>query len=141
VSGARRFEVWLGFAGVGAVATLLLGTAGQLVARRIGLQELGGVWIGCLASFAGSLAGAVPLAQEVASGAKGPAGGSPGAAVAAIGKASLWRLLVGLAAGLAAVTSGRWERRTLLFALATSYVVLLAVETWWLLGRLRAAKS
>jgi hypothetical protein len=141
VSGARRFEVWLGFAGVGAVATLLLGTAGQLMARRIGLQELGGVWIGCLASFAGSLAGAVPLAQEVASGAKGPAGGSPGAAVAAIGKASLWRLLVGLAAGLAAVTSGRWERRTLLFALATSYVVLLAVETWWLLGRLRAAKS
>lgn len=141
MSGARRFEVWLGFAGVGAVATLLLGTAGQLVARRIGLQELGGVWIGCLASFAGSLAGAVPLAQEVASGAKGPAGGSPGAAVAAIGKASLWRLLVGLAAGLAAVTSGRWERRTLLFALATSYVVLLAVETWWLLGRLRAAKS
>ncbi len=141
MSGARRFEVWLGFAGVGAVATLLLGTAGQLMARRIGLQELGGVWIGCLASFAGSLAGAVPLAQEVASGAKGPAGGSPGAAVAAIGKASLWRLLVGLAAGLAAVTSGRWERRTLLFALATSYVVLLAVETWWLLGRLRAAKS
>ena len=141
MSGARRFEVWLGFAGVGAVATLMLGTAGQLVARRIGLQELGGVWIGCLASFAGSLAGAVPLAQEVASGAKGPAGGSPGAAVAAIGKASLWRLLVGLAAGLAAVTSGRWERRTLLFALATSYVVLLAVETWWLLGRLRAAKS
>lgn len=141
MSGARRFEVWLGFAGVGAVATLLLGTAGQLMARRIGLQELDGVWIGCLASFAGSLAGAVPLAQEVASGAKGPAGGSPGAAVAAIGKASLWRLLVGLAAGLAAVTSGRWERRTLLFALATSYVVLLAVETWWLLGRLRAAKS
>ncbi len=141
MSAARRFEIWLGFAGVGALATLLLGAAGQMMARRIGLQELGGVWIGCLASFAGSLAGAVPLAQEVASGAKSPAGASPGAAIAAVGKASLWRLLVGLAAGLAAVASGRWDRRTLLFALATSYVALLAVETWWLLGRLKAAKT
>lgn len=65
VNGARRFEIWLGFAGVGAIATLLLGVAGQMMARRIGLQELGGIWVGCLASFAGSLAGAVPLAQEV----------------------------------------------------------------------------
>jgi hypothetical protein len=141
VNGARRFEIWLGFAGVGAIATLLLGVAGQMMARRIGLQELGGIWVGCLASFAGSLAGAVPLAQEVAGSTKAPAGRSPSAAIAAIGKASLWRLLVSLAAGLAAVTSGRWERRTLLFALATSYVALLAVETWWLLGRLRAAKT
>lgn len=141
MNGARRFEIWLGFAGVGAIATLLLGVAGQMMARRIGLQELGGIWVGCLASFAGSLAGAVPLAQEVAGGTKAPAGRSPSAAIAAIGKASLWRLLVSLAAGLAAVTSGRWERRTLLFALATSYVALLAVETWWLLGRLRAAKT
>lgn len=141
MNGARRFEIWLGFAGVGAIATLLLGVAGQLMARRIGLQELGGIWVGCLASFAGSLAGAVPLAQEVAGSTKAPAGRSPSAAIAAIGKASLWRLLVSLAAGLAAVTSGRWERRTLLFALATSYVALLAVETWWLLGRLRAAKT
>ncbi|MBP7586385.1 MAG: hypothetical protein KBA72_00420 [Thermoanaerobaculia bacterium] len=141
MNGARRFEIWLGFAGVGAIATLLLGVAGQMMARRIGLQELGGIWVGCLASFAGSLAGAVPLAQEVAGSTKAPAGRSPSAAIAAIGKASLWRLLVSLAAGLAAVTSGRWERRTLLFALATSYVALLAVETWWLLGRLRAAKT
>lgn len=141
MSGARRFEIWLGFAGVGAVATLLLGAAGQVMAGRMGLEDLGAVWIGCLASFAGSLAGAVPLAQEIAGRSKGPAGGSPSAAIVAIGKASLWRLLVGLAAGLAAVTSGRWERRTLLFALATSYVALLAVETWWLLGRLRAAKT
>ena len=141
MNGARRFEIWLGFAGVGAIATLLLGVAGQMMARRIGLQELGGIWVGCLASFAGSLAGAVPLAQEVAGSTKAPAGRSPSAAIAAIGKASLWRLLVSLAAGLAAVTSGRWERRTLLFALATSYVALLAVETWWLLGRLWAAKT
>ena len=141
MSGARRFEIWLGFAGVGAVATLLLGAAGQVMARRIGLQDPGAVWIGCLASFAGSLAGAVPLAQELAGGSARPADGSPSAAIAAIGKASLWRLLLGLAAGLAAVTSGRWERRSLLLALATSYVALLAVETWWLLGRLRAAKT
>lgn len=141
MSGARRAEIWLGFAGVGAVATLLLGAAGQVLARRLGLADPGGIWIGCLASFAGSLAGAVPLAQEIAGSAEGLAGGRPSAAIVAIGKASLWRLLVGLAAGLAAVTSGSWERRTLLFALATSYVALLAVETWWLLGRLRAATT
>jgi hypothetical protein len=136
VSAARRFEIWLGFAGVAAVATLLLGAVGQVVARRLGwMDAAGSIWVGSLASFAGSLAGAVPLAQEVA-------GGDPASSpIAAIGKASLWRLLLALAAGLAAVTSGQWERRTLLFALAASYVALLAVETWWLLGRLRTARS
>jgi len=139
VSVARRFEIWLGFAGVGSVATLLLGAVGQMLARRMGLMDSAGeIWVGCLASFAGSLAGAVPLAQEVAGGEPGSAARSP---IAAIGKASLWRLLLALAAGLAAVTSGQWERRTLLFALAASYVALLAVETWWLLGRLRTARS
>ncbi|MEO7794806.1 MAG: hypothetical protein ABIV06_08540, partial [Thermoanaerobaculia bacterium] len=130
---------WLGFAGVAAVATLLLGAIGQVMARRMGLIDpLGSIWLGCLASFAGSLAGAVPLAQELAGGNEGVAASSP---IAAVGKASLWRLLVALAAGLAAVTSGSWDRRALLFALATSYVALLAVETWWLLGRLRTARS
>jgi hypothetical protein len=141
VNGARRFEIWLGFAGVGAVASLMLVVVGQVMARRIGLEAMGGIWAGCLASFAGSLAGAVPLAQEIASRAATPTDRSPGAAIAAIGKASLWRLLVGLAAGLAAVTSEQWDRRTLLLALATSYVALLAVETSWLLGRLRAVKT
>lgn len=141
MNGGRRFEIWLGFAGVGAVASLVLIAAGQWIARQAGMDALGGIWAGCLASFAGSLAGAVPLAQEVAARAETAAERPPGAAIAAIGKASLWRLLVGLAVGLTAVTSGRWERRTLLLALATSYVALLAVETWWLLGRLRAAKS
>lgn len=145
----RISEVWLGFAGVGAAATLALAAVGQVAAAKLGVPEAGSsVWAGCLASFAGSLAGALPLAQEIAgkgrlgSGTDGTgntrASGSP---IAAIGKASLFRLLVALVAGLAAVVSGRWDRRTLLFTLAASYVVLLAVETWWLLGRLRAKRA
>jgi hypothetical protein len=100
------------------------------------------VWAGCLASFAGSLAGALPLAQEIAGrGRQGPGTGASGSPIAAIGKASLFRLLVALLAGLGAVVAGRWDRRTLLFSLAASYVVLLAVETWWVLGRLRAKQA
>ncbi len=145
----RKSETWLGFAGVGAVATLALGALGQIVAAKLGVPEAGGsIWAGCLASFAGSLAGAVPLAQELAGGGQKRAdnGGTdaPGVAgspIAAIGKASLFRLLVALTTGLAAVVSGRWDRRTLLFTLAASYVALLAVETWWLLGRLRAKRA
>lgn len=137
MTGARKPEIWLGFAGVGAAATLVLGVLGQVVAAKLGVPETGSsIWAGCLASFAGSLAGALPLAQEIAG--KAGAAGSP---IAAIGKASLLRLLVALTVGLGAVLSGRWDRRTLLFTLAASYVALLAVETWWLLGRLRAKRA
>ena len=137
MTGARKPEIWLGFAGVGAAATLALGFLGQVVAAKLGVPETGSsIWAGCLASFAGSLAGALPLAQEIAG--KAGAAGSP---IAAIGKASLLRLLVALTVGLGAVLSGRWDRRTLLFTLAASYVALLAVETWWLLGRLRAKRA
>lgn len=137
MTGAGRFEIWLGFAGVGAAATLALGLLGQVVAAQLGVPEAGSsIWAGCLASFAGSLAGALPLAQEIAG--KAGAAGSP---IAAIGKASLLRLLIALTVGLGAVLSGRWDRRTLLFTLAASYVALLAVETWWLLGRLRAKRA
>ena len=151
----RKPEIWLGFAGIAAASTVALGVLGQAVAAKLGLSQAGGsVWAGCLASFAGSLAGALPLAQELA-GKRQPesradaaeTGRSPGSAgaprspIAAIGKASLLRLLVALALGLAAVVSGRWDRRTLLFTLAASYVALLAVETWWLLGRLRAKQA
>ena len=137
MTGARKPEIWLGFAGVGAAATLALGVLGQVVAAKLGVPEIGSsIWAGCLASFAGSLAGALPLAQEIAG--KAGAAGSP---IAAIGKASLLRLLVALTVGLGAVLTGRWDRRTLLFTLAASYVALLAVETWWLLGRLRAKRA
>ncbi len=142
MTGARRLEIWLGFAGVASAATVLLGALGQVVAGRMGMPDTGAVWAGCLASLAGSLAGAVPLAQEIAGrGLAERADGSPIALIAAIGKASLFRLLGALIAGLAAATSGRWDRRTLLFALAASYFALLAVETWWLLGRLRSTQT
>lgn len=142
---ARKSVIWLGFAGVGAIATLILGLLGQVVAARLGVPEAGSsIWAGCLASFAGSLAGALPLAQEIAGRAGDGAAGAvraTGSPIAAIGKASLFRLLVALTAGLGAVLSGRWDRRALLFTLAASYVALLAVETWWLLGRLRAKRA
>lgn len=138
MKGARKLAIWLGFAGVGSAATVLLGALGQVVAGRLGMLETGGVWAGCLASLAGSLAGAVPLAREIAG--RELAEKADGSPIAAIGKASLFRLLVALIAGLAAATSGRWDRKTLLFALVASYVALLAVETWWLLGRLRATQ-
>lgn len=140
---ARSSGVWLGFAGVGAVATLALGALGQVAAAKLGMPQAGSsVWAGCLASFAGSLAGALPLAQEIAGrGRQGPGTGASRSPIAAIGKASLFRLLVALLAGLGAVVAGRWDRRTLLFSLAASYVVLLAVETWWVLGRLRAKQA
>jgi hypothetical protein len=145
VTEARKSVIWLGFAGVGAAATLALALLGQLVAAKLGVPEAGSsIWAGCLASFAGSLAGALPLAQEIAGGAGNGGGGvdrTTGSPIAAIGKASLFRLLVALTAGLAAVLSGRWDRRALLFTLAASYVALLAVETWWLLGRLRAKRA
>ena len=122
------------------MATVALGAMGQIVAGRMGMPDASSsVWAGCLASFAGSLAGALPLAQEIAVSGRAEAGArSP---IAAIGKASLLRLVVALVGGIAAVVSGRWDRRALLFALAASYVVLLAVETWWLLGRLRATRA
>lgn len=137
---ARKSEIWLGFAGVGALATLALGALGQIAAAKLGVPDAGSsVWAGCLASFAGSLAGAVPLAQEIAGAT--PMKSASSSPIAAIGKASLFRLLVALTVGLAAVVSGRWDRRALLFTLAASYVALLAVETWWLLGRLRAKRA
>ena len=143
MNGARTSEIWLGFAGVGAAATLALCLLGQVVAAQLGVPEAGSsIWAGCLASFAGSLAGALPLAQEIAGrGRQGAGTGASGSPIAAIGKASLFRLLVALLAGLGAVVAGRWDRRTLLFSLAASYVVLLAVETWWVLGRLRAKQA
>ena len=134
---ARKTEIWLSFAGVGAAATLALGVLGQVMAAKLGVPEAGSsIWAGCLASFAGSLAGALPLSQEIAGTA-----GAAGSPIAAIGKASLFRLLVALTVGLGAVLTGRWDRRALLFTLAASYVALLAVETWWLLGRLRAKRA
>ncbi|MBP9144002.1 MAG: hypothetical protein KBF21_18385 [Thermoanaerobaculia bacterium] len=145
MNGARTSEIWLGFAGVGAAATLALCLLGQVVAAQLGVPEAGSsIWAGCLASFAGSLAGALPLAQEIAGKAgdgAAAAGRVTGSPIAAIGKASLFRLLVALTAGLGAVLAGRWDRRALLFTLAASYVALLAVETWWLLSRLRAKRA
>ncbi len=123
---ARAVGIWLGFAACGLLGTMASGALGLLVATP---GTPGAIWIGCLASWLGGLAGSMPLARMVAR------GGSD--TVAAIGKAGLGRFLVALSAGLLAAKLGPWPDRPLLFALAASYVVQLGVETWWLLRLLR----
>ncbi|MEO8276122.1 MAG: hypothetical protein ABI639_07865 [Thermoanaerobaculia bacterium] len=145
-----RFAIWAGFAGAGGLATVALAVLGQMGAARMGVPgAAASVWLGCLASFAGSLAGALPLTQMIAERKAATATAASAsrqptpalAPISAIGKASLWRMLGALAAGGAAVASGRWDRKVLLFALAASYVVLLAVETGWMLRSLRATQA
>jgi hypothetical protein len=124
---------WLGFAGWNAVAAGAIGFAGQAL---VAPAAAGAVWAGTLASFAGALAGSVPLAAELDK--------PSGKAAAAIGKATLLRLAVTVAAGLVAVFSGAaatTERRTLLFSLGASYLALLAVETGWFLKQARKERS
>jgi len=124
---------WLGFAGWNAVVAGALGFAGQSLAAP---EAAGAVWVGTLASFAGALAGSVPLAAELDR--------PSGKAAAAIGKATLLRLAVTVAGGLVAVFSGvvaSAHRRTLLFTLGASYLALLAVETGWFLRQARKERS
>ena len=138
VSGARRFEVWLGFAGSGGRHPPA-GHRRQLMARRIGLQG----WAAC-----GSVAGR--RGQSRRSGAARSGGRQrrerARRRVAGSGRRSDRQ---GESVAPAGGTRRRARRgdertlgtRTLLFALATGYVVLLAVETWWLLGRLRGGEE
>ena len=121
---------WFEFAGLNAIATVAIGCIGQ---ATVAVPYAGAVWAGALASFAGALAGSVPLAREIAA----PSGRS----TAAIGKATLLRLAVTLAGGLVALFVGRFDRRTLLFSLAASYLALLAVETGWFLKQARKERK
>jgi hypothetical protein len=75
----------------------------------------------------------VPLAREL----DAPSGKS----AAAIGKATLFRLAVTLAGGLAAALSGRFDRRTLIASLAATYLALLALETGWFLKQARKERK
>lgn len=129
--GPAATRLWLGFAGWGLLATAATGAASAWLAPAAAGGARSALWAGCLASCLGGLAGSIPLAREVARG-----GSSP---TTAIGKAGLVRFVVALAAGLTGIGFGPWPARPLLFALAASYVVLLAVETWWLLRLLRRA--
>jgi hypothetical protein len=121
---------WWGFAGWNALAATAIGFAGQAVAAP---EQAGAVWAGTLASFAGALAGSVPLAREI----DAPTGKS----ATVIGRATLLRLAVTLAGGAVAALAGGFERRTLLFALAVAYLGLLAVETGWFLRKARKERS
>ncbi len=121
---------WLEFAALNAIATVAIGCIGQ---AALAAPYAGAVWAGALASFAGALAGSVPLAKEI----DAPSGRS----VAAIGKATLLRLAVTLAGGLVAALVGRFDRRTLLASLAGAYLALLAVETGWFLKQARKERK
>lgn len=124
---------WYGFAGWNLAVAAGLGLAGQ---SWVAPDRAGAVWWGVLASFAGALAGSIPLAAEVAKAATG--GGN---AAAAIGKATLLRLAVTLIVGGAVAVLGNQDRRTLLGSLAVSYLALLAVETLWFLQQSRKERS
>lgn len=126
-------RIWLGFAALSAVAAAVTGAVGHSL---VAPEAVGAVWAGAAASFAGALAGSVPLAAEL--------GRPSGKAVAVIGKATLLRLGVTLVAGVVAFLSGfaaTEHRRTLLFSLATSYLALLAVETGWFMRQSRKERS
>jgi len=131
MKGPAATRRWLGFAGWGLLATAATGALGVWLAPPAVAGTRAAIWAGCLASCLGGLAGSIPLAREVARGGTSP--------IAAIGKAGLVRFVVALAAGLTGLGFAPWPARPLLFALAASYVVLLAVETWWLLRLLRSA--
>lgn len=127
-------RAWLGFVAVLAVAAAAVGIAGHLpVGRSGGAPALRGLWLGCLVSLVAAAAGSVPLARLVG-GREDPSG-----VVAAVGKATMIRFAVTLAGALWLVSGGVVATRPLLLAVAVSYLVLLAVETWWLLRSLRQA--
>lgn len=145
---SAAWPVWLGFAATSAAAAAAVAAGGlQIAGRTDWVAADGSVLAGCLASLAGSWIGAVPLARALGgrlgqSGSAGLRRGNPPAIpVAAIGKASLYRLLGTLLAGGGAALFGGWQRRSLLLTVAVSYVLLLAVETGWLMTRLRASSA
>ncbi len=133
------FGTWVGFAAVSTAGALAAAALGLLLGNRGWLVPDGSIPVGCLCSLAGSWAGAIPLAHGLAG--RSRPGSATGIPVAEIGKASLYRLLVTLLAAGGAVGLGDWQRRSLLFAVAVSYVLLLAVETGWLMNRLRASHA
>lgn len=121
---------WAGFLGWSALAATAVALAGQAL---LGARPSGAVWMGALASFLGAAAGSLPLAAELTAPTGRPA--------AAIGKATGFRLLVTLGAGLIAALSGSWDRKLLLGSLGASYLALLAVETGWFLKQVRTERS
>ncbi len=134
------WSVWLGFAAASAAAAAVVAAVGLKAAGQSDwVAGDGSVLAGCLASLIGSWVGAVPLARAIGERARRP--GRAGIPVAAIGKASLYRLLGTLLAGGGAALFGGWQRRSLLLTVAVSYVLLLAVETGWLMRRLRASSA
>ena len=134
------WSVWFGFAAASTAAAAIVAAVGlQAAGQSDWVAGDGSVLAGCLASLVGSWFGAIPIARAI--GERSWRSGPSGIPVAAIGKASLYRLLGTLLAGGGAALFGSWQRRSLLLTVAVSYVLLLAVETGWLVRRLRASRA
>lgn len=132
--------VWFGFAATSTAAAAVIAAAGLLAAGKTAwVVADGSVLAGCLSSLIGSWVGAVPLSRAIGESAR--RSGPPALPVAAIGKASLYRLLGTLLAGGGAALFGGWQRRSLLLTVAVSYALLLVVETGWLMRRLRIVSA
>lgn len=122
--GAGR--LWLTFAALAAAAAAVVAALGGSL---FAAPDRGQAFVaGCAAALAAALAGAVPLALEAV---------KPGRnAIVAVGKAALFRFVFALVAALAAILGGGLDKGPLLLGLAGTYVVLLGVETayllrWW----------
>lgn len=123
-------RTWLGFIGWSALAAAGVGFVGRALA---GEAAAGAIWMGAAASFAGGIAGSLPLAAELVAPSGKPA--------AAIGKATAFRLLTTLGVALIAAIGGSWDRKFLLGSTGASYLALLAVETGWFLKQARTERS
>jgi hypothetical protein len=123
-------RIWLGFIGWSVLVAAGVGLAGR---AWLGEAAAGAVGMGVAASLLGAVCGSLPLAAELAA--------PSGKPVAAIGKATGFRLLATLAVALLAAVAGGWDRKLLLGSVAASYVALLAVETGWFLKQARKERS
>lgn len=110
----------------GAVAALLAALGWVPAGRFTGVTGSWAWVAACGVSWVASLVGALPLIIGVKA-------GEPmvSRALAATGLRLITTVMLGLAVGL----TGPFEPRTLLVGLAASYVLLLAVDTWFAVGR------
>ena len=117
-------RAFAGFVGVSTVSVVILAGLGYVSAARfldaIGIRSM---WAGCAVAWFAGCIGAWPLATAAA-------GRSMNAANAILGSTAL-RFMVVLVLVVPLTLSGWFDRVTLVFSVAISYLVLLLVDTLW----------
>jgi hypothetical protein len=126
---------WLRLSAIGVAAAAAVAGAGAALFDGEARQAF---LAGTAASGLAALAGAVPLARAGRPGSP-LGGGSEG--IAAIGKATLARFLVAVAAALVAAVGWRLSKGPLFAGLAASYVAVLAAETGFLVTGSQSRRS